>query len=237
MAGKAVVMEDWINPELQGTGGNRSDDEDDEFVHTSQSECRVEEAGEAAGSDQPEGGGEALLSESAAEKLVRQLEYYLGDENLPIDFSILDQADERCWIPMTFMLRGFKVQRLFSEAQVEDPMAFSQAAIQEHSRLLVCRLVGDELKVRRRAQLPPPLLDVAKATLIRGPLVPGPATSKGAGPAVGRGGGRGQGPSGGKGKGPGPKGKGTTAYGGSSYSYGYGYGSGPSGGGWYGGGR
>jgi hypothetical protein len=124
--------------------------------------------GEPAGLEAEGSGGvdRTVVEQSVA----AQISYYLSDKNLPWDFAVLKEADERCWIPLPFMVNGFKIKRMLAPIveTEDDRLPICIAAIQNHSPDLVCREIDGVLKIRRRVQLDQALLHEARHTLETG---------------------------------------------------------------------
>eukprot|EP01012_Entosiphon_sulcatum_P060404 TRINITY_DN8534_c0_g2_i1.p3 TRINITY_DN8534_c0_g2~~TRINITY_DN8534_c0_g2_i1.p3 ORF type:complete len:188 (+),score=29.99 TRINITY_DN8534_c0_g2_i1:1329-1892(+) len=100
-----------------------------------------------------------LMAEEPMEKaILRQVEYYFSDENLPNDFWVLREADAQQWIPLDFIMKGVRMQKLTQDAELV-------AKTLQLSTLVNCRKIDDVWKIRRKKMLPAALALKARQTL------------------------------------------------------------------------
>lgn len=83
-------------------------------------------------------------------QIIRQIEYYFGDINLPKDKFMLEQIKlDEGWIPMSVMLKFQRLAKLSS-----DPKVIAEALHKSH--LMEVDETGEEIKIRRSPEHPLP---------------------------------------------------------------------------------
>eukprot|EP00906_Rhabdomonas_costata_P001703 RCo002764 len=80
--------------------------------------------------------------------ILKQVQHYFSDQNLPMDYNILSHADEQCYVTLEYVMKGPRLQALTSD--VERVKRLLQAS----NFMSVVTTPEGVVKVRRKRQLP-----------------------------------------------------------------------------------